>query len=112
MKAQVKSVESPEYARIIVLRLAIDDGKSIKIDIPIKLLDEAGIKIGEGDNIEIELKDRLEDTESWNIIYSCKVYMERGGKMLISCGGLQASLDSSLVDIRTEEKIYIYVRKI
>ncbi|MCD6562347.1 MAG: hypothetical protein J7K23_00335 [Thermoproteales archaeon] len=112
METRVENIESPEYAKIIVLRLVTDKGNSIRVDVPLRLLDEAGIRIEKDDLINIEIKRELVDMDSWDIVYSCKAYMEREGRTLISCGGLQVSLDSSLIDTRPGERVYIYIKKV
>ncbi|RLF08728.1 MAG: hypothetical protein DRJ64_00190 [Thermoprotei archaeon] len=113
MRAYVHDVDTPEYAKIKILRLSVNEGKSVRIDVPIRLLEEAGIDIRKGDEVIVEFRRSLEDLEQWDIVYSCKAYMEKEKKTLISCGGLQISLDTELLleEIRPGSKIYVYIRK-
>ncbi len=112
MKVQVKDIEFPEYARLMILRLVTNSGGNMKIEIPLRILDEAGINIEKGESLEVEIKKKLEDMNTWDIVYSCKAYMEREKKTLISCGGLQISIDSDIVDVRPGENIYIFIKKL
>ena len=66
METRVENIESPEYAKIIVLRLVTDKGNSIRVDVPLRLLDEAGIRI--------EKDDLIKACKCFHRLLSCKSF--------------------------------------
>lgn len=108
MRGLVENVSRPDYAKIAVALIKTDRG-SIRVDLPLRVLEEAEVDLREGSAVEVEVSGEVGDIDEWKIALSGRVYAIGEDKILASFGGLQAVIeDPELLErFRVGDKIYL-----
>ncbi len=113
MLARVESLEKLSYAKVTRLRLG-DGQKKVEVEIPDRVLAEAGLTPGEGDLLEVEVRKELGDTRDWDIVMRGEVYLKRSNppRVYVSLWGLQLVLEDpeALKNFDIGDKLYLFIR--
>uniref|UniRef100_A0A7C4F7Z4 Uncharacterized protein n=1 Tax=Thermofilum pendens TaxID=2269 RepID=A0A7C4F7Z4_THEPE len=113
MLARVESLEKLSYAKVTRLRLG-DGQRKVEVEIPDRVLAEAGLTPGEGDLLEVEVRKELGDTRDWDIVMRGEVYLKRSNppRVYVSLWGLQLVLEDpeALKNFDIGDKLYLFIR--
>lgn len=107
MKAVVTSVEKYDYAK--VLCISMKSGEAVlKLELPLKILEEVGWRPSEGDEVEVELTGERGSLEGWDIILSGRILSSKGLGITYSFGGLLFEVRGARIE--APEKAYIRLK--
>lgn len=115
MIVRVRKLSKLDYARVTRITLEADREES-EVEIPDKILREAGLTLSEGDSLEVETSKEAGNLDEWDIVMSGEVYLKAGNppRVYASLGGLQLVLKSERDYERFQvgERVYIKLRKV
>ncbi|RLF05007.1 MAG: hypothetical protein DRK00_05470 [Thermoprotei archaeon] len=107
MRAVVTSVERYDYAK--VLRVGMKAGEAeLKLELPLKVLEEVGWRPSEGDEVEVELAGEKGDLEEWDIVLSGRLLSAEGRLITYSFGGLLCTIEGARLE--TPERVYLRLK--
>lgn len=102
----VKDLEEYDYASVLNIRL--EGGKTrISLELPVQVLVDVGWRPREGEEVEIEVSDKVKDGD-WQIILSGKPLRHEKGKVVYSFGGLLCKIESPKIKI--VDPVYLHLK--
>lgn len=113
MIAKVRKIIRLDYARVQRLTLETEAGE-MEVEIPDKILREAGFAPSEGGIVEVETSKEAGSIEEWDIVMGGEVYFKTSSpsRVYASLGGLQLVLKGEKDSERFQagDKIYVKLR--
>lgn len=114
MQVRVERVSRLHYARVIRVAMSSGDGE-IELEVPEKVLREAGLSLKEGDALELEVAKERGELDNWDLVMTGEVYLKLSNppRVYASLGGLQLVLkrENSYEEFRVGDKVYVKVRR-
>lgn len=114
MKGTLKEIDTLHYAHVKRLVIKVRGG-SVAVEIPEKILEDAGWTPSIGDTLEIEIsREKPGDLDKWDIVMGGDVYFKReeGKKVYASLGGLKLAIEGEKFydAFNVDDKIYLSLR--
>uniref|UniRef100_A0A7C1P170 Uncharacterized protein n=1 Tax=Thermofilum pendens TaxID=2269 RepID=A0A7C1P170_THEPE len=113
MLVRVEGLEKLGYARVTRLRLG-DGQRRVEVEIPDKVLAEAGLSPSDGDLFEVEARKEPLDLKDWDIVMQGEVYLKRSNppRVYASLWGLQLVLEDPEApeSFNIGDKVYLCIR--
>jgi len=113
MLVRVEGLEKLSYAKVTRLRLS-NGQRRMEVEIPDRVLAEAGLSPGEGDLLEVETRKELGDMKDWDIVMQGEVYLKKSSppRVYASLWGLQLILEDpeALENFNIGDKLYLFLR--
>jgi len=115
VKGTLKDVDTLHYAHVKKLSIKVRGGL-ITVEIPEKVLDDAGWTPRPGDSVELEISgEKPRDLDRWDIVMGGDVYLkkEEGKRVYASLGGLRLIVDGEKFydAYNVDDRIYFSLKK-
>lgn len=107
MRAVVTSVERYDYARVLCIGMKSGEAE-LKLELPLKILEEVGWRPSEGDEVEVELASERGSLEGWDIVLSGRLLSTEGQAITYSFGGLLCTIRGARLE--APERVYLRLR--
>lgn len=114
MIARVRKISRLDYARVTRLTLEAETGE-VEVEIPDKILREAGLTLSEGDPLIVEAAKEAGSLDEWDVVMVGEVYLKASNpfRVYASLGGLQLVLRSEKDYERFQvgERVYVKLKR-
>ncbi|HDI31883.1 MAG TPA: hypothetical protein ENF80_03600 [Thermofilum sp.] len=105
-------VKDLSYAKISKLGFKVAGGE-IYLEIPHKILEEVDWLPKPGDKVEILISKEYKSDDSWEIVYSGKVYLKKEDSVFISFGGLIGVIKvKRYLSLEVGDKVYMGLKRV
>ncbi|ABL77759.1 hypothetical protein Tpen_0350 [Thermofilum pendens Hrk 5] len=109
MRGVVRSVGRLGYALVERVGIA-GDGVEVEVEIPVRVLREAGLGLREGVEVVFEVAREAGSIDEWSVVMQGEVYLKKEGESAVyaSLGGLQLVVKSPKIynEFNVGDKVY------
>lgn len=109
VRLKVLGIEGYDYADILALEM---EGENVRarLELPLKILEEAGWTPSRGEEVNLELAEELGQLNDWEIVLSGKLLRSGEEEVTYSFGGLLFTLRGAVAN--RPKKAYLKLRRV
>lgn len=105
----MSSVESYDYAKVVALTMS-GEGFEVRLELPLRVVEEVGWEIAAGSELELELSTNAEDLDAWEVVLSGKLLKASESGVTFTFGGLLCTVKGA--EVKPLEKVYLKLRAV